>query len=82
MRPRMVKSPRPGREPYASRWLPDFIRIPRDSADRRLLPLFQATSVVERPARWRQLIKDIDSLAAVIASGKFTNQRHRLPTRG
>ena len=47
-----------------------------------MLPLFQATLVVERSARWRQLIKDIDSLAAVVASGKLTNPRHRLPTQG
>ena len=82
MRPRMVATPRPGRAPYASRWLPDFIRLPRGPTDRPVLPAFQATSVVERAERWRQLIKDIDSLAAVIASGKLINPRHRLPAHG
>ena len=82
MRPLMVKRRRFGRAPYASRWLPDFIRLPRDEIGVPVYPKFQATSIVVCSPRWHQLIRDVDGVSAVVLAGKLTNPRHRLPTHG
>ena len=60
----------------ASRFLPDYIRMPTNADGTFVIPRFNVTSVVERRAEWARLIPNMDGVTRLIVNGKLCYPRN------
>ena len=65
-----------------TRFLPAYIRLPRDKRGRLLVPEFPVTAVVERRNMWKQLLGNIDAVTWAIISWKMVYLRRQWILRG
>ena len=54
---------------FPSRFLPAWLRLPRNDSGRLIVPAFRVTSVIERRFEWRAILGNIDGTAWAILCG-------------
>ena len=77
----MVIPKDPGRRPFPSRWLPEYVRLPLGADGRPKLPAHGVATVVEVADRWRKLVGPLDGTTEAIISGQYVVPRTGWPTR-
>ena len=66
---RMIKSARPGRPFFPSRWAPEYIRIMPDADGIVRPPVFQVGDLFDARHRWAHLIGPLSGEATAVLSG-------------
>jgi hypothetical protein len=77
----MVASYRQSQCQFPTRFMPDFVRLERDSTGRPVFPRRLLTSLVETRDEWRRTLGHLDAVT-VIVDGKLVMPKSRSPLRG
>ena len=78
---RVMVIPTDGRRPFPTRWLPEYIRLPRDVEGRIQYPKYGVATVVEAADRWEELMGPLDGTTKAIVQGRYVVPRTTQPTR-
>ena len=70
------------RERSRSRFLPAYIRLPRDEHGRLEFPSYRVTSLIERRDEWSRIIGNVDGVTWAILNGRLVYPRSSWMLRG